>query len=286
MASDLRHSSHAYDGRPTLTSNVGIASNGAFQLMRPVNPRIHQAVVQLQAATRSLTTHKGSLNTYDNNELFADKSNGGTTNITKPIERFECEVNEHGNTLDHNMAGTPTGRSTKGDRCDPFFRHLMINISTWGPQTIDFLKSEQATSYQSLGLTETHVPAGGCGEVRQRLFDLGFNAYLSPAIPSDRTATRGMLLLLITVYMTCSLGIDGENIAKLAQIERLINETGIMYIITGDFNMDPSIIMASRWISRISGAVVQPEGITATCTNGGGCLTTPSPRRPSAKQCS
>ena len=81
-----------------------------------------------------------------------------------------------------------------------------------------------------------------------------------------------MPFLIITLYLTCNTGVAGVNIDKMMEVESLILQLGIFQLITSDFNMDPSIIADTRWLTRIAGAIIIPEGVEATCTNGAGLL--------------
>ncbi len=65
---------------------------------------------------------------------------------------------------------------------------------------------------------------------------------------------------------------EADNVNKLAQIEALIGELGILYCIGGDWNMPPEQIEATAWIKRVMGKTIVPEGVTGTCSNGGRML--------------
>ena len=130
-------------------------------------------------------------------------------------------------------------------------------------------RSEEGTSGGTATITRSHIAvapmARSTAEQEATLLPL--------ARGTDWTATivqlKGMPMLIISIYLTCSIGLAGTNLLKLAEVENLISETGITYCLMGDFNCTPEELTESGWLRRVRGDIVHPEGLVATCNRGG-----------------
>ena len=68
---------------------------------------------------------------------------------------------------------------------------LFGNISTFGPQYLDYVKALQPDGPQVLLVNETHVPLEGVGKAEASMKKLGFNSYWTPAEPTDAGGSAG-----------------------------------------------------------------------------------------------
>ncbi len=72
------------------------------------------------------------------------------------------------------------------------YRHLLINITEWGPQTEDALRSREARMFNSIGLTEIHKAEKDIAVLKAKLGELGFHSFIAPSTRSNRSETGTM----------------------------------------------------------------------------------------------
>ncbi len=115
---DHGHNEHSNDGRPTSKGSKGTAPHAPFQLARPVNPRIHQAVAQLQSASGPSMAQEALPEMAEESFATTVDPKGGMAGMLKAVKACEREVDHHDHASDHDMVGNTAGKSTKGERCD------------------------------------------------------------------------------------------------------------------------------------------------------------------------
>ena len=75
---------------------------------------------------------------------------------------------------------------------------------------------------------------------------------------------KGCSILFLTLYLRCSVGMDGDNDLRMKQVSLLIHLTGLPFITIGDFNMLPADFYASGWPQYLHASVVTPSDCTST----------------------
>lgn len=66
-------------------------------------------------------------------------------------------------------------------------------------------------------------------------------------------------VLLGTVYLLDGIGLAELNINLLQEIAGYVNAIGLPYILSGDWNVAPAVLIASGWPAAIQGTVVAPD---------------------------
>ena len=67
-------------------------------------------------------------------------------------------------------------------------------------------------------------------------------------------------ILVVTLYLHTGLGLSAPNEALLDQAAELIRAYGVPYIVCGDFQMDPQVLVESGWVAGIKGQVHAGDG--------------------------
>ena len=75
---------------------------------------------------------------------------------------------------------------------------------------------------------------------------------------------KGCSILILTLYLRCSVGMDGDNDTRMKQASILTHLTGIPFIFVGDFNMKSEDLLASGWPQYLHASVVNPADCTTT----------------------
>ena len=179
------------------------------------------------------------------------------------------------------------------------------NVTVWGKKAEDFYfgKEESMKGVEIACVAEHHKLAQGWPKVRNTLQQNGWRSVASPAKKSMRSETgseggtavmsrshlhltpfqderlgekgndwsaimvrlKGVDLLLISVYLTCSIGMTGENLAKVKELMQLCLNANIPFIMIGDWNMDPSKLMTTGWLEVIKAEIMVPSNVDFTC---------------------
>ena len=74
--------------------------------------------------------------------------------------------------------------------------------------------------------------------------------------------------MFVSVYLTCNTGIAGTNLQKRPVIGSHVTNSGILFVIAGDWNVPPSELLESSWPARINGKILLPCDLEITCTSG------------------
>ena len=152
---------------------------------------------------------------------------------------------------------------------------------------------------------ETHMPHQQCEAVAQRLSARGWWTSAAAAQPSLRspTGTHGGVLslcrkhvcsaplasdtlasnsplvdlvgrvlyfkfaelLMLAAYFVDGIGLTGENMCRLQQVDRVTACGKTPFILSADFNMEPSELAQSGWLERVKAQIVVPANSTHTC---------------------
>ncbi|CAK0844030.1 unnamed protein product, partial [Prorocentrum cordatum] len=84
---------------------------------------------------------------------------------------------------------------------------------------------------------------------------------------------KGATLALISVYLDCSVGLDGPaNVAKMVQLTRVVKSLGVPWVALGDWNNTPTQMQQSPWLKALRGELLIPSDCTVTCSTGKGRL--------------
>ena len=74
------------------------------------------------------------------------------------------------------------------------------------------------------------------------------------------------------VYLTCGIGLHGENDEKLKRWAALVKTFPGPWCFAGDWNCPPELIASSPFMTAIGGEIVTPTNVAATCSSGKGSL--------------
>lgn len=80
--------------------------------------------------------------------------------------------------------------------------------------------------------------------------------------------------VLASIYLRPSIGLAGENLARLSDLVAILGTVRLPWLVVGDWNVPPGDMQHSGWVSFMGGRVVVPDGVAITCTSGpcGGLL--------------
>ena len=81
-----------------------------------------------------------------------------------------------------------------------------------------------------------------------------------------------LTFLLVSVYLTSSIGLTGSNVSKLATLAAWLKAYGLPYICVGDWNVPPAVLARHPWLSMVEGHIILPDNASTTCSAGGGAL--------------
>ena len=83
---------------------------------------------------------------------------------------------------------------------------------------------------------------------------------------------KGLRVLIIGMYWTCSTGNVWENEVKRQEVQKYLEYTGLPFVILADFNTEPHLQAVQEWAQRIGGVPVVPIDAEITCSTGGGAM--------------
>ena len=83
-----------------------------------------------------------------------------------------------------------------------------------------------------------------------------------------RVRLKGIELVLISLYMVNSIGLQQPNLDRLAGLAHFLDTVRLPFIIGADWNMQPHELAQAPWIRGIGGTIYCPEGLVSTCTSG------------------
>ena len=70
---------------------------------------------------------------------------------------------------------------------------------------------------------------------------------------------KGVNLVLILLYLTCSIGFTGENLQKISSLLAFIQCINDPWIVSGDLNVSPSTLLAQTWFQDMGLQVLVPD---------------------------
>ena len=72
---------------------------------------------------------------------------------------------------------------------------------------------------------------------------------------------KGVNLVLILLYLTCSIGFTGENLQKISSLLAFIQCINDPWIVIGDLNVSPSTLLAQTWFQDMGLQVLVPDNV-------------------------
>ena len=69
---------------------------------------------------------------------------------------------------------------------------------------------------------------------------------------------KGVNLVLILLYLTCSIGFTGENLQQISSLLASIHCIKDPWIVVGDLNVSPSTLLAQTWFQDMGLQVLVP----------------------------
>ena len=82
---------------------------------------------------------------------------------------------------------------------------------------------------------------------------------------------KSVTLMLVECYMVSGIGLTGENLIILGQLQMLTKMTGLPTIIAGDWQAEPHELAGTGWPQQVDMEIIAPE-VHATCASGKGRL--------------
>ena len=77
---------------------------------------------------------------------------------------------------------------------------------------------------------------------------------------------KGATIALVSLYLTCGIGLSGINLEKLAQVLLFIKMIGYPTLIGADWNMTPEELIA--WCVKNDMYIITPADLQHTCDTG------------------
>ena len=81
--------------------------------------------------------------------------------------------------------------------------------------------------------------------------------------------TAGLTIAIGGIYLEPSLGPQGCNLERLAEVATSLTQLATPFILAGDFNMEPGELMGTQWAHKLGAQIVWPD-VPFTCTSGEG----------------
>ena len=72
----------------------------------------------------------------------------------------------------------------------------------------------------------------------------------------------GATLLLLSLYLVTSIGLAGENMDILEYVSGLVGQFSEPFLIGADWNVEPEVLLASRWVDQIGGVLLASDSPT------------------------
>ena len=119
---------------------------------------------------------------------------------------------------------------------------------------------------------ETDLGSGGCAVAARRGIgvrepdDVAISSALAHRFHLAKVSalTKGGFYLA-TLYLQDAVGLNDYNISLLQEVAWILRSLAAPWILTGDFNLEPSTLVASNFLELCRGQVVAPK--LATCHN-------------------
>jgi len=154
-----------------------------------------------------------------------------------------------------------------------------------GPVAVAMLQETRRETVPSFGKWTVHTcppgvntgegeTAGVCAMVRVHLSHIPIEPQLPSALNLEHGANitgiivrlRGLDVLILTVYMACTIHLSGANAHRMNLLERIIAHFGIPFIVGGDFNMEPAQFeeaqLGATFLSTTSSQILAPDAPT------------------------
>ena len=80
---------------------------------------------------------------------------------------------------------------------------------------------------------------------------------------------RHVELAFITIYLDCSIGLDGgPNVRKLRTLLAVTKALRLPWVAIGDFNVKPAEWAKTKWLEELGGRIILPTNARYTCNAG------------------
>jgi len=118
-------------------------------------------------------------------------------------------------------------------------------------------------------LTELGGPSGGCVVAARRGTGIRAEEGAVPGRIAHRfhvawvAAVVRAGLHIASIYLRDGVGLDDENLATLHEVAGILRGLRGPWILGGDWNVSPEVLLGSNWLSVVGGVVVAPK--TPTC---------------------
>ena len=73
---------------------------------------------------------------------------------------------------------------------------------------------------------------------------------------------------LASVYLVTTTGFGPENLGILRDLGVALLDCGLPFVIGGDFEVDPRVLMETGWLAAISATIIAPKELTCTAGEG------------------
>ena len=180
------------------------------------------------------------------------------------------------------------------------------NIAIWGPKAKEYMKDARGSCHiQALG--EVYIASKGRDKFMKDIRECKWKGDIAPAASGGGTSggvglclsphlqlaamrqatqagavyakgpdwiavnlrTRGLSVLTLSLYRTCSIGVTGENLDKLHALVKFLALEELPYLILADWNVAPSRLYDSNIFRDITGVIITPRLAQHTCASGG-----------------
>ena len=106
------------------------------------------------------------------------------------------------------------------------------------------------------------------------LFQIG--EHVRPGVGDDWSCINLRLkassIVIGAAYLDDAVGLNAANMNKLAQMGRFLTDSGLPFLIGGDWNVTPAQLEESGWLAMVGALVRFPAGMQVSCTAGSGNL--------------
>ena len=132
------------------------------------------------------------------------------------------------------------------------------------PAKVKHESNIKATSGGCLFLAKQHVQLGVVSPNKCAHYQSGHDWVVVPIM------LKGTCVLFVTLYLTCNIGLSGENVRKLEQLLMFLRNDGRLFIIAADWNMEPHELarQGASFLHSARAGIVTGQQHEATCISG------------------
>ena len=70
--------------------------------------------------------------------------------------------------------------------------------------------------------------------------------------------------IIVTLYLQDGIGMTGANLDTLFELQSIITQLGLPFIIVGDWNVEPATLMSVPWYGELLCETATPSNTTFT----------------------